>query len=329
MSFDALSWAWNQKTGSAGRKATLMGVAQFADEDGYCWPGQKMLAEFTEQSARTIREHLTWLEDNGYLSRKARKRPDGTHASDAYYLNLEKPAAQFETKRKKNPADYAAAETTKRQRQNPPPADFASGEKQHDPAAKSATHESVIDKPKGLSEPVSTARGSRLPNEWKLPKAWGEEAMAIDPTWTPEHVRFEADKFRDYWVAVSGKQGLKLDWPATWRNWVRNAGPMRAEKRGGGAWWMSPESRLSKARENGVGDPLPGESDASYQTRIQAAIDNGGKPPAPRALPVTPLDPVPVVDEKRTGPTDTSRAEVSAAMAILKKRHAVAPAMTH
>lgn len=31
-----------------------------------------------------------------------------------------------------------------------------------------------------------------------------------------------ADSFRDYWVAKPGKDGVKLDWLATWRNWVRN-----------------------------------------------------------------------------------------------------------
>ncbi len=30
------------------------------------------------------------------------------------------------------------------------------------------------------------------------------------------------DSFRDYWIGVSGSKGVKRDWPATWRNWVRN-----------------------------------------------------------------------------------------------------------
>ena len=28
--------------------------------------------------------------------------------------------------------------------------------------------------------------------------------------------------FKDYWVAKSGQQAVKLDWFATWRNWVRS-----------------------------------------------------------------------------------------------------------
>jgi len=30
------------------------------------------------------------------------------------------------------------------------------------------------------------------------------------------------DGFKDYWVSVAGQKGVKLDWSATWRNWIRN-----------------------------------------------------------------------------------------------------------
>ncbi|SER19535.1 hypothetical protein SAMN04244573_03077 [Azotobacter beijerinckii] len=33
----------------------------------------------------------------------------------------------------------------------------------------------------------------------------------------------EGEKFADHWHAASGKNAAKLDWLATWRNWVRNA----------------------------------------------------------------------------------------------------------
>lgn len=33
-----------------------------------------------------------------------------------------------------------------------------------------------------------------------------------------EHV-----KFVDYWTAKAGKDATKLDWDATWRNWIRRA----------------------------------------------------------------------------------------------------------
>lgn len=60
----------------------------------------------------------------------------------------------------------------------------------------------------------------------------------IDPDWKPSddlrqfarrhglsesQITLEAEKFRDYWKSVAGAKGCKLDWDATWRNWVRNS----------------------------------------------------------------------------------------------------------
>jgi hypothetical protein len=30
----------------------------------------------------------------------------------------------------------------------------------------------------------------------------------------------EAERFKNFWAAKAGKDGVKQDWPATWRNWV-------------------------------------------------------------------------------------------------------------
>lgn len=64
-------------------------------------------------------------------------------------------------------------------------------------------------------------RASRLPTDWKLPAEWEAWALAEHPSWTPEGVRHVADRFRDYWLAQGGANARKVDWQATWRNWVR------------------------------------------------------------------------------------------------------------
>lgn len=61
-------------------------------------------------------------------------------------------------------------------------------------------------------------RGSRLPSDATLPDEWAEFCKAERPDLNPEAV---FSKFRDYWVSKPGKAGTKLDWLATWRNWVR------------------------------------------------------------------------------------------------------------
>lgn len=52
-----------------------------------------------------------------------------------------------------------------------------------------------------------------IPEEWVL--FCRKERSDLNPI-----VVFET--FKDYWVSVSGAKGVKLDWFATWRNWVRN-----------------------------------------------------------------------------------------------------------
>jgi len=84
-------------------------------------------------------------------------------------------------------------------------------------------------------------RGSRLPNDWVLPKTWGDEAMAICPTFSRDRIRSIAAEFRDYWVAVAGQKGCKLDWSATWRNWVRKEAKAEANSRSRGRGYSTGE----------------------------------------------------------------------------------------
>ena len=62
-------------------------------------------------------------------------------------------------------------------------------------------------------------KGSRLSTDFELPDSWTEFCQTERPDLNPQKV---FDTFKDYWVAKAGNQGVKLDWQATWRNWVRN-----------------------------------------------------------------------------------------------------------
>ncbi len=81
--------------------------------------------------------------------------------------------------------------------------------------------------PGSTPKPKKT-RGTRLPDDWKLPKAWGDWALTEFTSWTAEIVRLEADKFADHWRAKAGKDACKIDWQATWRNWCRSDIAQRA-----------------------------------------------------------------------------------------------------
>jgi uncharacterized protein YdaU (DUF1376 family) len=66
---------------------------------------------------------------------------------------------------------------------------------------------------------VKGTRGSRLSADWVLPKEWADWAKQERPDLD---LRSVGEQFRDYWSAKAGSGSTKLDWQATWRNWVRN-----------------------------------------------------------------------------------------------------------
>jgi len=68
-------------------------------------------------------------------------------------------------------------------------------------------------------------RGTRLAQDWVLTKSLGEWAQTERPDL---NIRQIAEQFKDYWIAQPGQKGVKLDWSATWRNWVRNSKATKA-----------------------------------------------------------------------------------------------------
>lgn len=87
-------------------------------------------------------------------------------------------------------------------------------------------------------------RAARLPPDWVLPVDWGEWAVAEG--WPENVIRSEAERFRDYWVAKGGKDATKLDWQATWRNWMRNSKAPRVLKGGADGTTSGTDQRVQR-----------------------------------------------------------------------------------
>lgn len=68
------------------------------------------------------------------------------------------------------------------------------------------------------TEKKNSNRGSRLPADFSLPIDWIAFCQQERQDLNPHKVFAE---FKDFWIAKPGQSGVKLDWPATWRNWVR------------------------------------------------------------------------------------------------------------
>jgi uncharacterized protein YdaU (DUF1376 family) len=103
------------------------------------------------------------------------------------------------------------------------------------------------------------SRGSRFDLQ-EMPDNWIDFCKQERPELEP---RKTFDAFRDYWIAQPGSKGLKADWTATWRNWIRNTR-------------VSPNSQ--PAKQDRKMDLLMGRRqpdvvtiiDADYQERLNA-----------------------------------------------------------
>lgn len=65
---------------------------------------------------------------------------------------------------------------------------------------------------------IKTNRGSRLPTDWIAPQEFIDYCNKERPDLDARSI---ADGFKDYWISVAGSKGVKADWFATWRVWVR------------------------------------------------------------------------------------------------------------
>ncbi|RVD66775.1 DUF1376 domain-containing protein, partial [Mesorhizobium sp. M7A.F.Ca.ET.027.03.2.1] len=86
----------------------------------------------------------------------------------------------------------------------------------------------VKEEPNGSSK----KRGTRLSPEWSLPLEW--QQWGKDNGLSIADIPSEAGKFHDWFISVPDNRGVKVDWEATWRNWVRKAVQDRAGKRRAG-----------------------------------------------------------------------------------------------
>lgn len=63
-------------------------------------------------------------------------------------------------------------------------------------------------------------RATRIPDGW-TPAA--EEQLQTEAQAADVDLHRELERFRDYWQAQGGQRGRRVDWQATWRNWLRKA----------------------------------------------------------------------------------------------------------
>tara|TARA_R110002033_G_scaffold29914_4_gene66650 strand:- start:6076 stop:6870 length:795 start_codon:yes stop_codon:yes gene_type:complete len=103
-----------------------------------------------------------------------------------------------------------------------------------------------------IPKPAKNAKASRLPDDWALPRDWGD--WAVSEGWDASDVRLEAEKFRDFWISKAGKDAAKLNWLATWRNWMRNSRTPKSTSINGGIYDQN--TNKSDQRDRALADEI-------------------------------------------------------------------------
>lgn len=86
MSTTAIAWAFGVNGLTTVQKFLLVAIADYADENHSCFPGQESLAERICATRQTVSKNLSELESLGLLMREERRRGDGYRTSDRFIL---------------------------------------------------------------------------------------------------------------------------------------------------------------------------------------------------------------------------------------------------
>jgi uncharacterized protein YdaU (DUF1376 family) len=116
-------------------------------------------------------------------------------------------------------------------------------------------------------EVAKAPKAKRLEKDLQLPKDWEYFCKTTRPDLKPQSV---FDQFKDYWVSVGGQKGTKLDWTATWRNWVRNQRQqsVTTQDKPYGRWDSTLASTMARGKELGI-LPRVGETEGQYRERLK------------------------------------------------------------
>jgi DNA-binding transcriptional ArsR family regulator len=221
VSFEALAWVKKTHVDTPGRKLLLMVLAEYAapheveapgaDGRHFCWPGERLLAADCSMSERTVRRHLAELAEARLIERVQRGGDGSGRRSDLIILACDSDGSRpFPVD---NPVDEDVDKATGQSDRLGATGQSMQGNRTNEVSAP------YIGTSKGTAKP--NTRGTRLPENFEVTKqmrSWYRENIggAVDGV-------LEHEKFLDYWRSRTGQIASKKDWPAAWRNWMREA----------------------------------------------------------------------------------------------------------
>ena len=188
---------------SCARRMVLVVLADHASgEDARCWPSQQLVADEAGCGIRTVKSHIKWLEDNGYIIRTTKKLGQGNGSRTSYKICLSRLQSDTIDRGAENAgANIARANSCTLRGEKPPVTN---------------RQEPSIDTSNEVSKPKSKKRGSQI-------GSWTPGPMDLDFARKKGLTQQEINHALEAFPAHHQSKGtISKDWSASWRTWCLN-----------------------------------------------------------------------------------------------------------
>lgn len=180
---------------------------RYADKGGRAWPGRPKLAERLRCGVSSLDRSLAELVSTGLVSIEPHFREDGSRGTNSYWLW---------------PATPPVTPPLPTGEQAPLPSVKPPLPTQHTAEGNESQRN------ESQKEPLGAGKRRRIPDPFIVTAKMQEWATEKFPSvdW-----RVQTEQFKDH---HQGNGTTKLDWEATWRTWIRNAGTRYAPRQTNG-----------------------------------------------------------------------------------------------
>ncbi len=188
---ERIAWVWLIREAAWKDRTVRVGRAVIELRRGACAVSTRFLADRWQWSESRVRRYLGRLSKQGLVDVKTDAL--ATHITicnyDKYQLSAQTTDAEATQDRRTSDANKKELNTL---------------------------NEGNIEKETPIG--VSKKRAVRLRQDWQCPPEWIDEAVEAG---MPRHRALsEAERMKNW--SLSAKNGAKIDWLATWRNWYRD-----------------------------------------------------------------------------------------------------------
>jgi hypothetical protein len=186
MSIEAVATVLNHSKARGRAKLVLIGIANHLGDQG-AWPSISTLARYANASERSVKRDIQELMNLGELQVDLQSAPmNSQYKTNLYWITIDSGVT----------------------------AQVSRGDNSGKSGVTPVGTQNI-----NINHKETKRTATRIPEDF-----WPSKELL---KWQAEHFeevdwKLETHKFVDYWSSISGGKGMKTDWQATWRNWIRN-----------------------------------------------------------------------------------------------------------